>query len=66
MHLQPSDCDKSGRNFNQRRRKRDTNDIIEDGSLAQVRKEDIKDLSIEVYSGLYVNEAEDEENESKN
>ncbi|XP_054162807.1 cuticlin-1-like [Oppia nitens] len=58
----PSDCDKNGRNF-RRRERRDTSDYIEDGSLADVRRDDVRDLSIEVYSGLYVNENENEENE---
>ncbi len=39
--------------------------MIEDGSLADVRRDDVRDMSIEVYSGLYVNEAEDEEIESE-
>jgi len=60
----PPDCDKNGRNF-RRRERRDTSDLIEDGSLADVRRDDVRDLSIEVYSGLYVNDNEDEDNECK-
>ncbi|RWS17609.1 uncharacterized protein B4U79_06036 [Dinothrombium tinctorium] len=55
---QPPDCDRNGRNF-RRRRRRDA-EVTAEGSLASVRQEDIRDLSLEVYSGLYVNEAEED------
>jgi len=54
----PPDCEKNG--FAYRRRRRDVN-AVEEGNLASVRSEDAKDLSIEVYSGLYVNENDDDE-----
>lgn len=61
----PPFCDKLG---SYRRRRRSTesttnneSDIFERGNLASVRQEDSKDLSIEVYSGLHVNEADDNE-----
>lgn len=55
----PPLCDKT---LSYRRRRRSTDkddDIFERGNLASVRQEDSKDLSIEVYSGLHVNEADD-------
>ena len=57
--LQPPDCDRNGRNY--RRRKRSDLDFWEDGNSALVKPEEARDLSMEVYSGLYVNEAEEEE-----
>ncbi|RWS31485.1 uncharacterized protein B4U80_04398 [Leptotrombidium deliense] len=54
----PPDCDRNGRNY-RRRRRRDA-ELVEEGSLASVHQEEIRDLSLEVYSGLYVNEAEEE------
>lgn len=59
FYAQPPNCDKNGRNY-RRRRRRDV-DLLDDGNLASVRAEDARDLSIEVYSGLYVNEADDVE-----
>ena len=61
----PPFCDKSG-SYRRRRRSTDSTtnndgDIFERGNLASVRQEDSKDLSIEVYSGLHVNEADDNE-----
>jgi len=55
----PPDCEKNGFPY-RRRRRRDVN-VVEEGNLASVRSEDAKDLSIEVYSGLYVNENDDGE-----
>lgn len=55
----PPDCDRNGLNY-RRRRRRDT-DVEGDANIALVRQDDIRDLSVEVYSGLYVNEAEEEE-----
>lgn len=54
----PPDCEKNGIGY--RRRRRREIDLMDEGSLASVREEDSKDLSIEVYSGLHVNEAEDD------
>lgn len=58
----PPDCssDSSANSIGYRRRRRQTNNEDDSSSLASVRPEDAKDLSIEVYSGLYVNEAEDD------
>ncbi|KAI1280852.1 Cuticlin-1 [Halotydeus destructor] len=56
----PPNCDRNGRNY-LRRRRRDTSELVEDGSLSAVRAEDARDLSMEVYSGLYVNEADDDD-----
>jgi len=54
----PPNCDRNGRNYRRRRRRDTAADLIEDGNLASVRAEEARDLSIEVYSGLYVNENE--------
>lgn len=57
----PPDCDKNGIGYRRRRRSPADIDLLDEtGSLAAVRQEDAKDLSVEVYSGLHVNEAEDE------
>ena len=58
----PPDCssDSSANSIGYRRLRRQTANDDNDSSLATVRAEDAKDLSIEVYSGLYVNEAEDD------
>lgn len=66
----PPDCssDSSANSIGYRRLRRQTTinnhgngeNESDDSSLATVRPEDAKDLSIEVYSGLYVNEAEDD------
>ncbi|XP_053208386.1 cuticlin-1-like [Panonychus citri] len=55
----PPDCDRNGRNY-RRRRRRDV-DIESDSNVALGRQDDIRDLSVEVYSGLVVNEAEAED-----
>lgn len=59
----PPDCDKNGIGYRRRRREIE---LLDDSSLlAAVRQEDsAKDLSVEVYSGLRVNEVEDEEIDS--
>jgi len=64
--LQPPDCEQNGLAYRRRRRditsslpgRRKTPDVHE----ARVEDQDrAKDISVEVYSGLYVNEAEEEE-----
>lgn len=62
----PPDCDSNGVNL--RRRKRQAGDDVEKkGNLKELHDldQDVKDLSIEVYSGLYVNEAENAEGEEE-
>lgn len=54
----PPDCEQNGIAYRRRRREID---LLDESSLAHVREQDSKDLSIEVYSGLHVNEAEEEE-----
>jgi len=58
----PPDCDRNGRNF--RRKRRDVDLYETGGNIAEVRKrEEARDLSISVFSGLYVNEAEEDESD---
>ncbi|XP_076333522.1 cuticlin-1-like [Tachypleus tridentatus] len=55
----PPKCDVSGNNLLKRRRKRES-DLEEKGDLEDLKQEEqnVRDLSIEVYSGLYVNEVD--------
>lgn len=57
----PPDCssDSSANSIGYRRRRRQATNNDE-STYATVQPQDTKDLSIEVYSGLYVNEAEDD------
>ncbi|XP_074598909.1 cuticlin-1-like [Brevipalpus obovatus] len=54
----PPECNQNELGY--RRRKRDTEDFDDSNSLS-LRHEEIRDLSVEVHSGLYVNEADDDE-----
>ena len=56
-HFQPPVCDANGENTLRRRRKRQTIEI--DDSDGELYDPDREDLRVKVYSGLYVNEAED-------
>ncbi|XP_013772076.1 uncharacterized protein LOC106457228 [Limulus polyphemus] len=55
----PPQCDPSGRNILKRRRKRES-ELEEKGDLTKLRQEeqDVRDLNIEVFSGLHVNEVD--------
>ena len=55
--LQPPVCDASGENTLRRRRKRQTIEI--DDSDGELYDPDREELRVKVYSGLYVNEATD-------
>ena len=57
MYFQPPVCDANGENELKRRRKRQTIEI--DDSDGELYDPDREDLRVKVYSGLYVNEATD-------
>lgn len=54
----PTMCDSTGHNVRRRRRRRQSNEVEDQGSLRDLRLqgEDVRDRSVEVFSGLYVNE----------
>lgn len=54
-NVQPPNCDKNAHSFRKRR------DLNKPGIAAALRTDEIKELSLEVYSGLHVNEADSEE-----
>ena len=56
-HFQPPVCDANGENTLRRRRKRQTIEI--DDSDGELYDPDREELRVKVYSGLYVNEATD-------
>ncbi|XP_013777016.1 uncharacterized protein LOC106461713 [Limulus polyphemus] len=60
----PPQCDNSGRNLLRRRRKRES-EVEEKGDLKDLRQEeqDVRDLSVEVFSGLHVNEVDKVDND---
>lgn len=62
--LQPPDCDKTEHSYRRRRSASSEIDLEEDANEPLLRYQEIRDLSVEVHSGLYVNEADDDE-ESK-
>ncbi|GFT61183.1 ZP domain-containing protein [Nephila pilipes] len=60
----PPVCDATGHNVRRRRRKRQSDAELQDkGSLEKLRlqDEDLRDKSVEVYGGLYVNEVDEDE-----
>ena len=57
IHFQPPVCDANGENTLRRRRKRQTIEI--DDSDGELYDPDREELRVKVYSGLYVNEATD-------
>ncbi|GBN86433.1 hypothetical protein AVEN_8376-1 [Araneus ventricosus] len=59
----PPICDPTGHNVRRRRRKRQSGELQDRGSLEKLRlqDEDLRDKSVEVYGGLYVNEVDDDE-----
>ncbi|XP_055924892.1 cuticlin-4-like isoform X1 [Argiope bruennichi] len=59
----PPICDPTGHNVRRRRRKRQSGELQDRGSLEKLRlqDEDVRDKSVEVYGGLYVNEVDDDE-----
>ncbi|GIY10831.1 hypothetical protein CDAR_27251, partial [Caerostris darwini] len=62
----PPLCDESG--YNIRRRKRRSSEQVEDiGSLQALRLEEVhaRDRSVEVFSGLYVSEVDDQKSTSE-
>ncbi|XP_054709825.1 cuticlin-1-like [Uloborus diversus] len=63
----PPVCDATGHNLLRRRRKRQ-NELEEQGNLDLLREldEDKKDRSVEVFSGLYVNEADEIDDDLEN
>lgn len=56
----PPICDATGHNVRRRRRRRQS-EVSDKGSLQELRHhdEDVRDHSVEVYSGLYVNEGDE-------
>ncbi|KFM65219.1 Cuticlin-1, partial [Stegodyphus mimosarum] len=60
----PPICDETGHNVRRRRRKRQ-NEVEDVGNIKDLRSED-RDRSLEVYSGLYVNEVDELEDEADN
>ncbi|XP_015904390.2 cuticlin-1 [Parasteatoda tepidariorum] len=60
----PPICDDLGNNVRRRRRKRQSGDVQDRGNLEDLR--DVKDRSVEVFSGLYVNEADELDDETEN
>lgn len=54
-NVQPPNCDKNAHSFRKRR------DLNKPGIAAALRTDEIKELSLEVYSGLHVNEADSDE-----
>lgn len=62
----PPQCDSRGRNFLRRRRKRES-EVEEKGDLKDLRQEeqDVRDLSVEVFSGLHVNEVDNVDNDDE-
>ncbi|GFV05208.1 ZP domain-containing protein [Trichonephila clavipes] len=64
MPSTPPVCDATGHNVRRRRRKRQSDSELQDkGSLEKLRlqDEDLRDKSVEVYGGLYVNEVDEDE-----
>ena len=66
--LQPPICDEGGYNIRRRKRSSDNNNLEQLGSFQALRAQDIyeRDRSVEVFSGLYVSEPEDDETNGKN
>lgn len=61
----PPLCDATGHNVRRRRRKRQS-EVEDEGSLRELKlqDEDVRDRSVEVFSGLYVNEVGELEDDS--
>ena len=58
-YFQPPVCDENGENTLKRRRKRQT--IEQDETSGNIYDDDRENLKVKVFSGLYVNEATDED-----
>ena len=59
LNFQPPVCDENGENTLKRRRKRQT--IEQDETSGNIYDDDRENLKVKVFSGLYVNEATDED-----
>lgn len=62
----PPICDATGHNVRRRRRRRQSGELQDRGSLQDLRQqeEDLRDRSFQLFSGLYVNELEDLEDDT--